>query len=207
MVTERPESRRTGVSHLAQRRGLILRESCYNIATRAPTVGKDSVVPDSKRQRGVHARYALLGTRSAGGDRRPGDRLGGCTYWPAAGFSSEPRAGVSVLDSSPARKRRARGRIEHTLLDGEFSVRPNRPKTITRNLTIPHKSYRCSYLRQRTGIPIKIPAWLVPRSGRDGGGKSQPDDGLPNLASWPVGIVNIRCSVFKGRFDTDKFVL
>jgi hypothetical protein len=24
------------------------------------------------------------------------------------------------------------GRIEHTLLDGEFSVRPNRPKTFAR---------------------------------------------------------------------------
>jgi hypothetical protein len=31
------------------------------------------------------------------------------------------------------------GRIEHTLLDGEFSVRPNRPKTFARNLTIPQK--------------------------------------------------------------------
>jgi hypothetical protein len=31
------------------------------------------------------------------------------------------------------------GRIEHTLLDGEFSVRPNRPKTIARYHTIPQK--------------------------------------------------------------------
>ena len=31
------------------------------------------------------------------------------------------------------------GRIEHTLLDGEFSVRPNRPKTIARKPTIPQK--------------------------------------------------------------------
>src|SRR5215207_3415627 len=67
-----------GVLHLAsQRRGsLILREDCYNVVTRAPTVGNDCVVPDSKRERGVHARYALLGTRSAGGGRRPGHRLG-----------------------------------------------------------------------------------------------------------------------------------
>ena len=49
------------------------------------------------------------------------------------------RAGVNALDPSPARKWRARGRIEHMLLDGEFSVRPNRPKTIARNYTIPHK--------------------------------------------------------------------
>jgi hypothetical protein len=33
----------------------------------------------------------------------------------------------------------AMGRIEHTLLDGEFSVRPNRPKTIACNPTIPQK--------------------------------------------------------------------
>ena len=31
------------------------------------------------------------------------------------------------------------GRIEHTLLDREFSVRPNRPKTIARSPTIPQK--------------------------------------------------------------------
>jgi hypothetical protein len=36
-------------------------------------------------------------------------------------------------------KRRAMGRIEHTLLDGEFSVRPNRPKTFARNPIIPQK--------------------------------------------------------------------
>src|ERR671921_323920 len=45
------------------------------------------------------------------------------------------------------------GRIEHTLLDGEFSVRPNRPKTFARNHTIPHKSYRCFYLLQRARTP------------------------------------------------------
>ena len=52
-----------GVLHLAslQRGRLILRESCYNVVTRASTVGNDSVVPDSKRERGGHARYALLG--------------------------------------------------------------------------------------------------------------------------------------------------
>jgi hypothetical protein len=44
-----------GVLHLAslQRGSLILREDCYNVVTRAPTVGNDSVVPDSKRERRV----------------------------------------------------------------------------------------------------------------------------------------------------------
>jgi hypothetical protein len=43
-----------GVLHLTslQRGSLILRQSCYNVVTRAPTVGNDCVVPDSKRERG-----------------------------------------------------------------------------------------------------------------------------------------------------------
>jgi hypothetical protein len=71
------ESIEAGVLHLAslQRGSLTLREDCYNVVTCPPTVGNDLLVPDSKRERGVHARYALLGTRSAGGGRRPGDRL------------------------------------------------------------------------------------------------------------------------------------
>jgi hypothetical protein len=42
------------VLHLTslQRGSLILREDCYNVVTPAPTVGNDSVVPDSKRERG-----------------------------------------------------------------------------------------------------------------------------------------------------------
>jgi hypothetical protein len=48
------DSIKAGVLHLAslQRGSLILREDCYNVVTRAPTVGNDSVVPDSKRERG-----------------------------------------------------------------------------------------------------------------------------------------------------------
>ena len=80
----------------------------------------------------------------------------GFTCWLAAGFSSEARAGVSMLDSSPARKWRTMGRIEHTLLDGEFSVRPNRPKTFARNPTIPHKSAECFYLRQSAGVLVML---------------------------------------------------
>ena len=70
----------------------------------------------------------------------------------------------------------AKGRIEHTLLDGEFSVRPNRPKTFAPNLTIPQKVTNVSIYDKRDGIPIRIPARLVPRSGREGGGKPRPDD-------------------------------
>ena len=42
-----------------QRGSLILREDCYNVVTRAPTVGNDLVVPDSKRE-GRHARAMLF---------------------------------------------------------------------------------------------------------------------------------------------------
>src|SRR5215208_577751 len=45
MVTERPAPRRTGVSHLAQRRVLILRADCYNAVKREPTVGNDFLGP------------------------------------------------------------------------------------------------------------------------------------------------------------------
>jgi hypothetical protein len=65
--------------------------------------------------------------------------IGGCTYWSAAGFSSELRAGVDALKSSPARKWRARGRIEHTLLDEGEGVHPNLPKTFARNRTLPQE--------------------------------------------------------------------
>jgi hypothetical protein len=51
-----------GVLHLAslQRSALILREDSYNVVTRAPAVGNDLLVPDSKRERGVHARAMLF---------------------------------------------------------------------------------------------------------------------------------------------------
>src|SRR5215208_782381 len=79
----------------AQRRGLILREDCYNVVTRAPTVGNDAAVPDSKRERGVNALYALLGTRSAGGGRRPGDRLGAVPIRPPLALAARCGPGLT----------------------------------------------------------------------------------------------------------------
>src|SRR5215204_3546654 len=94
-----------GVLHLAslQRGSLIPRESCYNVVTRVPAVGNDSVVPDSKRERGVHARYALLVTRTAGGGRRPGDRLGAVSICPplALAASCGPRLTHRRLNPGP----------------------------------------------------------------------------------------------------------
>jgi hypothetical protein len=141
-----------GVLHLAslQRGSLILRESSYNVVTPAPTVGNDLVVPDSKRERGGHARYALLlGTRSAGGGRRPG--LCGRTVTVGPPLALAASRGPGLTHSTfPARQRRAMGRIEHTLLVGDGH--PNRPKTFARNPTIPHKSDKRFYLPQRAGV-------------------------------------------------------
>src|SRR5215217_6889413 len=38
-------------------------------------------------------------------------------------------------------------------------------------------------------------------------GKPRPDYGLPNLTSWLLSVVNIRCSAFKTRFDASRCVL
>src|ERR687898_2472894 len=83
--------------HLAslQRGSLILREDCYNVVTRAPTVGNDLLVPDSKRERGGHARYALLGTRSAGGGWRPRDRLGTVPIGPPLALAASHGPGLT----------------------------------------------------------------------------------------------------------------
>jgi hypothetical protein len=70
--------------------------------------------------------------------------IGGCTYWSAAGFSSEVRAGVYTRKNSPARKWRAMGRIEQTLLDEGRGARPNRPKTFARSPTLPEETTNVS---------------------------------------------------------------
>jgi hypothetical protein len=86
-----------GVLHLASllRGSLILREDCYNVVTPAPTVGNDSVVPDSKRERGVYARYALLGTRSAGGGRRPSHCVGAVPIGPPLALAARCGPGLT----------------------------------------------------------------------------------------------------------------
>ena len=61
------------------------------------------------------------------------------------------------------------GRIEQTLLDGDAAPTDLRPSPAKR--TIPQKVPNVSIYDKRDGIPIRIPAWLAPRSGRDGGGE------------------------------------
>jgi hypothetical protein len=91
------DSIEAGIIHGAslQQGSLILREDCYNVVTPAPTVGNDSVVPDSKREKGVHDLYALLGTRSAGGGRRPGDRLGAVPVGPPLALAASRGPGLT----------------------------------------------------------------------------------------------------------------
>jgi hypothetical protein len=60
---------------------------------------------------------------------------------------------------------------------------------------------------QYKGGSSNAPARSLRVSGRDGGGKSRPDYGLPNLTSGPLSVVNIRCSAFKARFDEGRCVL
>ena len=54
-----------------------------------------------------------------------------------SGFSSKSRAGVNPQKTSPARQRRAMGRIERLLLDEGRGLNPNRPKTFAGNRTLP----------------------------------------------------------------------
>src|SRR5215204_5250269 len=101
----------------------------------------------------------------------------------------------------------AMGRIEHTLLDEGRASSPSdlRPSPATSpyhtkvtDVSIYDKGPES---RQRSQ-----PGWCQGPAGTEGG-KSRPDYGLPNLTSWALGVVNIRCGVFKARFDTDRFVL
>jgi hypothetical protein len=84
--------------------------------------------------------------------------IGDCTYWPAAGFSSEVRAGVDALKSSPARKWRAMGRIEQTLLDGDVAPTDLRPSLAAP----PYQKKRRMFLSITKGRSPKAP----PRSGQ-----------------------------------------
>jgi hypothetical protein len=47
------------------------------------------------------------------------------------------------------------------------------------------------------GRSPKASARLAPEFGRDGGRKSRPDNGPPNLTSRPLSVVNIRSSAFE----------
>src|SRR5215207_6673583 len=87
-----------------------------------------------------------------------------CIYWPAAGFSSEVRAGVDPLKTSPARKCRARGRIEQTLLDEDVAptdLRPS-PATPTYHIKVPNVSIYdkapepCSKARTPARLPRRL---------------------------------------------------
>jgi hypothetical protein len=136
MVTERLAPRRTGVSHLEHSEEVLsfARVATTSLHRRLPW--ETIVLYPTASERGGHARYALLGTRSAGGDRRPSDRLGAVPVGSSLTLAASRGPGLTHL-SSPARKWRAMGRIEHTLLDGDGAPTDLRPSPAKR--TIPQE--------------------------------------------------------------------
>ena len=53
-------------------------------------------------------------------------------------------AGVDLEKAGPLLQRRAMGRIEQTLMDGEGTL-PNQPKTAARDDILPHNSNECIF--------------------------------------------------------------
>jgi hypothetical protein len=169
-----------GVLHLAslQRGSLILREDCYTVVTRAPTVGNDLVVPDSKRE-GRHARYALLGTRSAGGGRRPGDRLGAVPIGPPLALAARCGPGLTLRRlPRPVNGERWVG------LSGSSGMgsRPSAPTDLRPSPALPPYHKKCQMFLSTTKgrNPDKDPGLVGAkvRPGRRGGGPSQTMDYL-----------------------------
>jgi hypothetical protein len=78
-----------------------------------------------------------------------------CTYWPAAGSSSELRAGGDTLKSSPARKCRAMGRIEQTLSDEGRGSTPTYLRTFARSPTLPQEAIDVSIYDEGPGHRTK----------------------------------------------------
>jgi hypothetical protein len=71
-----------------------------------------------------------------GGSRRPGDRLGAVPIGPPLALAASRGPGFGP---SPARKWRARGRIEHTLLDEGRGPTPTDLRPSPANRTIPQE--------------------------------------------------------------------
>src|SRR5215217_6855890 len=136
MVTERPESRRPGVQHLEHREGVLSFARIATTLLHARLLWVTILLYPTASERGE----CMLALCSSGYSQRlrwwaPWRSFGDCTYWPAAGFSSEPRAGVNTRKVSPARQRRARGRIEQALLDGDVAPTDLRPSLANRTIT------------------------------------------------------------------------
>src|SRR5215217_2220892 len=136
MVTERPESRRPGVQHLEHREGVLSFARIATTLLHAPLLWVTMLLyPTASESWGVHARYALLGTRSAGGGRRPGDRLGDVPIGPPLALAASYGPGNGTRKVSPARQRRAMGTIEQALLDGDDAPTDLRPSLANRTIT------------------------------------------------------------------------
>src|SRR5215217_1835236 len=104
----------------------------------------------------MHTSYALLGSRGALGSSRPGHCGRPVPIGPPLALAASRGPGLTH-STSPARKWRARGRTEHTLLDGDYGRRPNRPKTFARYHTIPQKVTTVSIYDKGPGHPRRMP--------------------------------------------------
>jgi hypothetical protein len=86
-------------------------EACYNAVTSNPTAGNYFLGPARKRGEVAHTDYALLGTRAAGGARRPDDRLGPVPVGPALDVAKSIRKGRSEPVRSAKTRRRGGARV------------------------------------------------------------------------------------------------
>src|SRR5215212_6649294 len=159
-VSAARDSIKAGVLHLAslQRGNLILaRIATTLLHERLPWVTTSLYPTASEREE------CMLALCSSGYSQRwrwlePWRLIGGCTYWSAAGFSSEVRAGVDPLKTSPARQWRAMGRIEHTLFDRGRSSTPSDLRPSPATPPIPHKVTDVS-IYDRGPEPRRVPAF------------------------------------------------
>ena len=67
---------------------------------------------------------------------------------------------------------------------------------------------KAAYRVRRTKAPElrRTPALFVLKSGRDGGGKSRPDYGPPNLSPQALNVVRVRFSLVKTRLDAGRCI-
>ena len=72
------------------------------------------------------------------------------------------RAGVDTRKASTARKRRARGRIEQTLLDEGRGSTPTDLRTFARNRTLPHEAIDVS-IYDKGPVLLNVSGPVAPR--------------------------------------------
>jgi hypothetical protein len=128
--------------------------------------------------------------------------------------SSGPEGPVPPPAATEKPGRSGRGKVQRVpgLTINQIVV-STRPRAHTPNGLSLYARWPLSRVLQRSKVQARSKRTGVERGqgmrepGRDGGGKPRPDYGLPNLTSWPLRVVNIRCSGVKARFDAGRCVL